>query len=135
MGAVAQFSIGASKVSTERLQAVFLASETIEALKTIRDSDWTPKISSLSAGTTYYLIFENNGYVVTATQQPLLEGKFDRYFVLENVNRDATTNDIVATGGVIDPDTKLIKATVSWTSRGLIKKETIKTYLMDIFNN
>ena len=135
LGAVAQFSIGASKISTERLQAVFLASETIEALKTMRDSNWTTRLAPLTAGNTYYLLFVNDHYETTTIQPALIDGKFNRYFILESVNRDSSTNDIVTSGGTNDPDTKLVKAAVEWTSRGITKIETVKTYIMDIFNN
>ena len=134
LGSIAQFSIGAAKVSTERLQAVFLASETIEALKTMRDSNWTTRIAPLSAGSTYYLLFVTDHYEITTIQPALIDGKFNRYFILENVNRDSVTNDI-ASSGTNDPKTKLVKATMEWTSRGLTKTETVKTYVMNIFNN
>ncbi|KKS36970.1 MAG: hypothetical protein A3G49_03355 [Candidatus Sungbacteria bacterium RIFCSPLOWO2_12_FULL_41_11] len=134
LGSIAQFSIGVSKVSTERLQAVFLASETIEALKTMRDSNWTTRIAPLAAGTSYYLLFVGDHYETTTVQPALIDGKFNRYFILENVNRDPATNDISASG-TNDPDTKLVKAVVEWTSKSVIKTETVKTYIMNIFNN
>src|SRR3990167_827470 len=134
LGSIAQFSIGAAKVSTERLQAVFLASETIEALKTMRDSNWTTRIAPLAAGTSYYLLFVGDHYETTTVQPALIDGKFNRYFILENVNRDPATNDISASG-TNDPDTKLVKAVVEWTSKSVIKTETVKTYIMNIFNN
>lgn len=133
LGAIAQFSLNLTNVANERLQAVFLAAETIEALKTMRDSNWTTRITPLNAGTTYYLIFVNDHFETTTVAPALVEGKFNRSLVLANVNRDA--NDDIAVAGTNDPNTRFVTATVVWTSRNITRTESIKTYIMNIFNN
>ncbi|MDO8600358.1 MAG: hypothetical protein Q7R73_01910 [bacterium] len=135
LGNIAELTLRLVDVSTERLQAVFLLSEGIEAVRTIRDDGWTENIASLDANTMYYLQFNtvNNEWATTTITQ-ILDGVFTRSFVLGEVERDAE-DDIVSSNGTVDPDTRRIDMTVSWTNRSRSYEESISTYITDLFNN
>ncbi|OHA06754.1 MAG: hypothetical protein A2934_01115 [Candidatus Sungbacteria bacterium RIFCSPLOWO2_01_FULL_47_10] len=134
LGSVAQYSLHLSKNSTLRLQAVFLASEGVEAVKTLRDSGWSANIAPLNAGTDYYVVFETDHYVTTTSPPALIDGLFQQKIVFENTNRDAN-DDIVESGGVADPNTKKVSVTVSWNYRNVAREETIRTYVANMFND
>lgn len=145
LGAIATLSLNIAKISAERLQAVFLVSETIEAVKSMRDAGWTAKIAPLDSGAAYYLVFLNNAYQATTTQPNLIDGKFNRYFTVKDVCRDSGNDDIVVDadndgdnceeGGVNDLKTKLLTGTVEWSYRGTGKTVNMKTFITDLFSN
>lgn len=135
LGNIAELSIRLVDVSTERLQAVFLLSEGIEGVKTIRDRGWAENMAPLVPGTTYYLQFDTqkNEWATTTAVQ-IIDGVFTRSFVLGEVGRDAN-DDIVSSGGTVDPNTRRVDMTVSWSNRGRAYAESISTYITDLFNN
>lgn len=135
LGNIGQLTIRLADVSTDRLQAVFLASEGIEALRTMRDRGWAANIALLGTSTTYYLMFNSaqSQWEATATPQAI-EAVFTRSFTLPAVERNAS-DDIVASGGTVDPDTRRIDMTVAWNNRGRQYSESISTYITDLFNN
>ncbi|TSC71095.1 MAG: Uncharacterized protein G01um101470_747 [Parcubacteria group bacterium Gr01-1014_70] len=99
--------------STKRTQAAFLAEETVEAIRSLRDESWSTNIAPLTSGTNYFLAWNGTKWITTTTNT-LIDGIFERKFVLANVNRDA--NDDIATTGTLDPDTKKATITVLWGS-------------------
>ena len=135
LGLVAEYSIKVTAIGTERLQAGDLVIENMEGLKSIRDMGWTANIAPLTSGMTYYLAYSTttNTYSATTTVPALIDGKFTRTFVLYDVYRDA--NDRIAPSGTLDPNTKKIFITVTWTSRNKARSETLQTYTSNIFNN
>jgi len=134
LGSVAQFSLYLTEKSLLRMQAVFLASEGIEAIKTIRDTSWSSRIANLTSGTNYYLTFSTNHFETTISPPALIDGVFQRRIVLEDVYRDANS-DITTLGGTLDSETKKLNMYVSWTHRNSTNEEVIRTYLTDIFDN
>ena len=119
--------------STQRTQASFLLEETMEVLRAERDASWSASIGTLTSGTDYYLSFSGGTWNIT-TINVLIDNLFERKFVLENVNRDASTDDI-AVSGTPDPDTKQITATVSWDTPSGTITQSISMYITDMFNN
>lgn len=135
LGNIAQLSVRLADVGTQRLQAVFLASEGIEAVRAVRDRGWTLYIAPLSTSTIHYLLFDGmSGEWRTTTTAQIIDGVFARSFTLGEVRRDAS-DDIVASGGTVDSDTRRIDMTVAWGNRGRAYKESISTYITDLFNN
>ena len=139
VGAVAQYSVNVSNLSTERLQTVFLASEGMEAFKIMRDSSWTTNISPLAPSATYYLKLVNAGrgyykYIATTTVQTPIDGRFTRTFTIEDVLRDF--NDDIASSGVVDVDARKVNFTVSWTSvKNQLFDENISAYVFNLYSN
>lgn len=116
--------------SGKTVQASFLLEEGIEAVKFFRDSSWT-NISGLTAGTYYFLQFDGTKWATTSSNI-FVDNAFERKFVLNNVSRDAN-DDIVASGGTNDPETKKVTVSVSWLGRNGTTTKTISTYITNIF--
>lgn len=120
------FSLRVSTLMRENTQAINLAQETIEAVRNFRDgTNWdTNGLGILTTEVAYH--------PEKTTDSPpkweLLSGEeaiggFSRKVVFEEVFRDGN-DDIVETGGTLDPETKKAKVTVSWKD----KKAEIVTY-------
>lgn len=135
LGNIGQLTLRLTDTSTERLQAVFLANEGIEAIRSIRDRGWAANIAPLGTSTTHYLLFDSatNEWRATTTAQTI-DAVFTRSFTLPEVRRNAN-DDIVASGGTIDSNTRRIDMTVAWNNRGKTYSESISTYVTNLFNN
>ena len=119
-----------------KISANFLAEEGLEAARFLRDSSWTDNISGLVSGTAYYLSFDkiNSAWSITAGAQAPVDGTFYRKLTVENVSRDSNDN-IVSSGGTLDPGTKKINIEVAWANRGATSTILLSTYLTDMFDN
>ena len=110
-------------------QAQTLLNETVEAVKLVRDDNWS-NISSLSTSTNYYPSFSGSAWTLTTTPNPI--GIFTQKIVFQNVNRDSN-DDIVSSGGTLDTGTRKVTATVSWLkSNGTQASESIIFLIADI---
>ncbi len=99
---------------TEKTQALYLAEDGMELVRFVRDNDWA-NISALTVGTPYYLAVTGSSVALGTTPETI--GSFSREVIVQNVYRDATTADIVASttpGSVADPKAKYITVTVTW---------------------
>lgn len=130
INAVTQFlSFGRQQV--DRTQALYLAEQTLESVRFVRDSGWS-NISGLSNGTTYYVAIGTSTIRATTTPQTL--NGLTPYFKLSSVYRTNADNDIVAsTSGVsksVDANTRLVEATVAYgTSSSTV---TLSEYLTNL---
>ncbi len=124
-----------SNQALRQTQASLLLEEGGEAVKSIRDTNWTT-ISSLTVGTTYYLSYStstNTWSLGTSVQSPI-DSLFTRTVVFTAVNRDSN-DDIVTSGGTLDARTKKVTVTVSWPSYDAsTTSRTLTFYISDIFN-
>lgn len=119
--------------NTEKIQATFLAEEEIEALKAIRDNDWSA-ISSLTPGTNYYISFNGSSWVISLSPVAYIDSVFERKFTIQSVLRDVSTKDIGLSGSA-DSDTRLIDATVSWIGRNAATTSvSVSTYITNLHN-
>lgn len=122
-----------SNQALKKSQASLLLEEGAEAVKSIRDNNWTT-ISDLSLNTNYYLSFSSspNGWVLSTT--PLtIDSIFTRTIVITSVNRD-TNDDIVLSGGILDVRTKKVIINVSWEQATTTNTKSLSFYIADIFN-
>ncbi len=104
----------ASHEVSEKTQALYLAEDGLELTRFVRDNDWA-NISALTMGTTYYFDVTDSSVGLGLT--PEVIGGYSREVVFENVYRDTTTLDIVASttvGSSADPSTKYVTVTVVW---------------------
>lgn len=113
------------KYNKERTEAIFYASEAVEALKMF---SWNELISD-----TNYNIFLNVDRWELGAGDQLLAGKYTRTINIASVSRSSTSNgqvygEIVDLNGYPDPDTKKITVTISWGSMGDSQSEEITTY-------
>lgn len=120
---------------TERIQGAFLAEEGIEALKAIRDFSWSQSFATYSTTTDYYLFWNLAGTLWQATTVPqVIDGTFYRTFRMSWVSRGAD-DDIISSGGTNDPNTRLLKVTVSWPSQKGTTTAELSTYITNLFSN
>jgi prepilin-type N-terminal cleavage/methylation domain-containing protein len=136
---IAQFShafLRAARLVSNRTQAAFLAQEGMEAVRYLRDSSWSDNIDAMTTGTPHYLHFNSStlDYALTATEPPLIEGRFERTITAHDAFRDAN-DDIVSAGGTADTSTKKFTVALSWRERGVTTTESIVWYLADLFGN
>ena len=132
---LSQIFLRIARLTSERIEAAFLLQESAEALRFLRDDSWHDNIDTITTGTPHYLLFSSGAYSMTTTEQPLIGGKFDRIIMLSDVFRDATTDDIVQTDGVLSTSTKRIEIAISWRQVNATSTETIELFLSDIFDN
>ncbi|TSC78486.1 MAG: Uncharacterized protein G01um101429_759 [Parcubacteria group bacterium Gr01-1014_29] len=125
-------SLRAVKETTRKTQAAYLLEETLEAVKHLRDQSWNTHITSLTINTEYYLDFTGGHWEVITASVPV-SGIFTRSFRLENVLRDS--NDDIASTGTLDPDTKKLIATVTWTTPTVTASESASTYITNLFGD
>lgn len=114
-------------LAREDASAYILARETMEAARSVRDSDWT-NISTLSYSTPYYpQVNASDQWELIATN-PGPVGIYTRWVEFEEVLRDA--NDNIAVSGTSDADTLKVTAYVEWVRPGGdTRTVTLETYL------
>lgn len=114
------------------IAATLLAEEGVEAIKILRDSNFTSKIAALSSGTVYSLAFVNSFWESTTTRK-YVDGIFDRTFLLNDVYREPT--DDIGFSGTLDPNTKKVTVSVSYRGISGTSTKSISTYITNIFSN
>jgi Tfp pilus assembly protein PilV len=124
-----QKSVEVSQRALEKTQASYLLEEGAEAIKGIRDNAWS-NVANLTVGATYYLSWNGSAWTTTTTPETI--NTFTRSFTVSAVSRDATTSDIVSSGGVSDIGTKLVTVKTSWTPPSGTRSETLSFYISNI---
>lgn len=124
-----------SHETTRNIQSGFLLEEGVESIKLMRDSSWATHIAPLNPAISYYLYWNGSSWTGTTTPQAI-ETVFTRTFIVTPVNRDVN-DDIVASGGTLDPGTKKVQINVAWISRGnrATSTKSIETYITNLFTN
>jgi prepilin-type N-terminal cleavage/methylation domain-containing protein len=125
----AQKSVKLSSQSLNKAQASYLLEEGAEAVKIVRDNNWST-ISGLTIGTTYYPTFTGGTWTLSTT--PTTVGIFTRTVVLATVYRD--NFDDIASSGTTDAGTKKVTVTVTWPNSDGTATDTVSFYISDIFN-
>lgn len=128
--AVAKKGIDVARQSLHQAQASFLLEEGAEAVRILRDNNWT-NISGSTALSYYYATFSGGTWVISQSSSSI--GIFTRRIVFTDVYRDATTQDIVSSGGVLDTGTRLVTVYVAWTEGSTNIEKNIKFYITDLF--
>lgn len=128
---IAQYSLKIQEQSNAKIEAINLASEAIEAIRSVRNESWN-NISSLLLETKYYPIISENKWILTLTDPGIISGTYDRSIIIEQVYRDI--NDNISESGTEDNQTKKITALVEWNDRGKTKQIDLITYLTN-WNN
>ncbi len=83
------------KETQQKTKALYLAEEGQEILRYLRDEDWHTFGTDLSVETRYFL-HASSTYVATTTVPEIIDGQYHREFMLYEVNRDNTSDDIVS---------------------------------------
>ena len=136
IGLISTFNyyVGTGIRSTEKIQGVLLAEETLEAVRFMRDSSWST-IGDLATSTSYHLEFTGALWKASSTQI-VIDGRFEQTFTFDDVYRRDSDDDIVPLSSgdakTLDPDTLLI--TVSILTDGATTTEIV-TYMTNLFQN
>lgn len=109
MQAISNFINGARTV-VEKTEALYLAEEGLELLRFVRDRNWST-FAATPTNTTRYLSIGSTAVTITTT--PEVIGNFTRSIQTQVVRRDAASNDIVQSGGIVDNDSRYVVVTVS----------------------
>lgn len=133
---VAQKSIAVSHRAIRSTQAAFLLEEGAESVKIFRDNNtWEVFSGFFDSSYTYCLpsvVNDWNSALSSDLPCPLV-GVFTRVINVTDVERDSITGDIVESGGIFDPGTKLIIVTVNWSENGNFISKNLKFYISDVF--
>ena len=114
------------RVKREELAAYALLSEALEAVRAVRDDNWS-NLSSLTISADYYPLISGGAWTLAPTDPGPIDG-YSQWVVLGSVARDAS-DDIVLSGGTLDADTLRVTAYVEWQSGGSTKTKSLDTYL------
>ncbi|MDO8436166.1 MAG: hypothetical protein Q7S82_02145 [bacterium] len=123
------FSLSASGILKQRLEADFLAQDTMEAVRNFRDETvWqSDGLGILTVDTAYYpqkTAGTPIKWILTLGSENI--GIFTRKAVFEKVFRDS--NDNIASSGVEDLNTKKAVVIVSWQEKGRTHSVELITY-------
>ena len=126
-------SSGTTFKISRNTEAVSLAKEGMEAVRSLRDESWT-NIASLSTGTTYYPKIDIDKWTLVLVDPGLVNGLYTRTVVIDSVGRDVINADIVPSG-TLDDNTKRITVTVTWKENQKTEDVTIETYITNFLDN
>ncbi len=113
--------------AAQRVQALSLEREAMEAVRVVREQSWT----NVATDNTYYLTTSGNTWALTTT--PTNPTGFTRQIIISSVQRNSS-GAIVASSGTVDPSTKHVVVTVTWT-RPIASSVSSDTYLSRWQNN
>jgi len=111
----------------ENLQAEMYLQQGMEAIKSIGDYD----ITQLNEGA--YGIQKNPSNYWELTPTINQNGQYERMVSVEAINRNASTCEIVETGGVPDPDSKKISSKVTWYLEGQQERTITSEQILTIW--
>jgi len=90
-------------------QAQSLLTEAQEAVRSVRNNGW----NIFAVNGTYHPVVNGTSWSLSSGSE-VING-ITRQIVVASVYRNSTTGAIVSSGGILDPSTKLVTLTVSWT--------------------
>ena len=126
----ASFSFTHSLMSKQTASATALAQDTMETVRNFRDNTaWnTNGLGTLTVGVAYHAQKSASPVVWQMILGAETINGFSRNATLASVARDGSSN-IVLSGGVVDPNTKKVTVTVSWSERGRSHQVQLLNYL------
>lgn len=126
-----QSSLQVSRTTAQIVQASYLLEEGIEVARFFRDTGWS-NIGAPADGTVYYLAWSGTSFATSTTVTSLVDGVFEQKLTFNDVYRDLN-DDITASGGTLDPNTKKVTVAVSWWDRTATTTRSVATYFTNIF--
>lgn len=118
----------------EKRQAAFLLEEGMEAVRRMRDANWTDNIiTGKVAGTAYCLNFTGSQFLLSGAPCSQIDSTFTRTVTFYDICRENASgkkSDIVSCpSGLSDPKTKKVTITVTWKGY----TESLNFYLANLF--
>lgn len=116
--------------SSFSIKADAIAVETAEAVRALRDENWS-NLGNLTPETIYYLSFSDSlkKWTIANSDPGKINGIFSRGFKVFPVYRDSSSGSIIISGGSLDNNILRVEALVSWDDRGTPKSLKITSYL------
>jgi hypothetical protein len=111
------------------IKGELLAEEGLEVLRFYKKDNWAT-LAAIPSGSTKYLTLTGSTWSMTDTPE-MIDGVFSRSFQVFDVMRDGADN-IVSTGGTIDPNIRLFRMTVDWMWRSDLVTSSYSTYMTTI---
>jgi prepilin-type N-terminal cleavage/methylation domain-containing protein len=111
----------------KNMAANYLAIETVEAVRAIKDESWSA-LDVLSEGSPFSLAQSGLPAKWSLVSGSEIINGFSRQITFTNVYRDSN-DDITQTTSILDPNTKKVTVTVSWNSQGQPQQVLLSTYL------
>jgi hypothetical protein len=111
----------------QRIQAASLLREATEAVRVVREGGW----ANVSTDGTYHPAIASNTWSLAGGSEVI--GNFTRQIVINSIQRNIS-GTIVSSGGIVDPSTKQVIVTVSWT-HPIVGSLISTTYLTRWQNN
>lgn len=93
----------------QQTQATTILKETEEAVRGVKNAGW----AMLPESGTFYPVVQGSQWALVPGASS--SGGFSRQVVISEVRRDPDSGAIVESGGFVDPSTKKVDITVSWT--------------------
>ena len=129
LAGVGNFALKIQHRTKQNTIAAFLAVESIEAARAIKDGQWGT-LTSFSANTPLHPIKNPSLFQWTLADGEESINGFQRQLRISNVYRDSAFN-ITTSGGALDDNTKKITSIVAWSDNGQSQQITITDYLTD----
>jgi len=121
-----RYSLRVQERSQKQTEALSLAIETAEAIRSIRNESWN-NLTSLSYGTKYYPVISAGKWTTSLTNPGPINGVYERWVTVEKVYRDG--NDDISLAGTEDDQTRKITAEVEWLVQNKTQNVVLTTYL------
>ena len=122
-----KLQIETERAKREEMASYTLLSESLEAVRSIRDDAWS-NLSSLTIGAEYYPEISGNSWVLSSIDPGAING-YSRWIVINSVNRDGSGNIVSAPSGSLDSDTLEVVSYIEWQSNGTTTSRDLRTYL------
>lgn len=126
-------SMKTSRINSSELKAIMYLEELIEVAKDLEQSDWDQLINSSCYNPDFcYPAIQDNKWILLTGQEEL-DDTYQRFLSLENVYRNQLSfpNEIVSSGGVLDPNTKKVITKILWNNGFSSRDLTLESYLYD----
>lgn len=117
--------------NTQKIKAVFLLEDTLEAVKFLKTANWQEHIQPLQSESDYFLSFNGNSWAVS-DENVFIDGLFERKFILEDVYRDGAGQIVDPASGNLDESTKKVTAFVSWQKGSATTTRLMSTYIAEL---
>lgn len=128
-----RFFLATGLAGARSVKAHFLLEEGFEAVRSIRDDSYETYIAPLSTNTVYFLTFSGGTWSLTTTPS-YIDHFFYRTVTFDAVRRNGN-DDIVLSGGSVDPDTMAATVSVAWNIGGATTTKSATGYFTNLFDN
>jgi len=126
LAGLANFALQMQNLQKQNLIATNLAIEAMEAAKAVKEGNWAD-VSTLTLGSSYHPVQAGSPLKWSLVSGVEAINSFSRQIVFSQVFRDS--EDDIADSGVVDPNTKKVTSTVSWSEHGRPYSVILTSYL------